>query len=66
MGLRISRRNGEAVTVDGPATIRIIKSGRGHVSLNIDAPAETTILRDELQPKPESNDQVDDELVETS
>ncbi len=51
-GLRVLRRVGETVNVDGPASITVQRiDGARRVVLRIDAPPETTILRAELLPR---------------
>ncbi len=50
MPLTLSRKEGEGFTVDGPAAIRVVKTTGGRVVLEIDAPADTKILRNELDP----------------
>ena len=50
--LILSRKEGEAITVDGPCTIyvtRIIRNEK--VKLGIEAEPEVTILRSELEEK---------------
>lgn len=48
MPLNLSRKAGEAIDVDGPATIRIVRI-RGHrVEVQVTAPDTTKIVRSEL------------------
>ena len=54
MVLILTRKHGEAITVDGPATIYIHEVIGDRVKVAIEAPRETTILRSELEPHDES------------
>jgi len=47
-GLVLSRRLGESITIDGPATITLVRASDGRARLAIEAPEATTILRGEL------------------
>ena len=46
--LILKRRRGEAITVGGCVRIHLLKSGRGTVSIGIDAPEQVTVKRSEL------------------
>jgi carbon storage regulator CsrA len=46
--LILNRRMGEAVVMDGGIRIVILSCDRRGVRLGIEAPAETTVLREEL------------------
>ena len=48
MPLTLSRKKNEAVVVNGPATIRIIRISRGRAVLRIEAGPETGIMREEI------------------
>ena len=51
--LCISRREGESFKIGNHITVIIRKTRRNGVRVAIDAPAEVSIRRSELQPKPE-------------
>lgn len=51
MGLIIKRKEGEAVKVSGEAVVEISRCWRGSVSLRIEAPDSTKIVRMELEDK---------------
>ncbi len=46
--LVLSRKQGEAIQIDGNITIKIVNVGPGRVKIAIDAPSNVTILRQEL------------------
>lgn len=46
--LVLSRKNGEGITVDGPARIVLVNGRNGKARLGVEAPATTTVLREEL------------------
>lgn len=52
--LVLSRKKGEAIHVDGPATIIIVDTGGRRVGVGIEAPPTTRAIRTELEtlPKP--------------
>lgn len=49
MALVIKRKEGEAVRVSGAAVVSVSRCGRGSVSLRIEAPESTKIIRLELE-----------------
>ena len=49
MGLVLRRKEGESIRVSGPATITILGIGRSFVRVDVEAVAETKILRGELE-----------------
>lgn len=46
--LHIERKNGEAITIDGGITIKIIEVRGHHVRIGIDAPRNIGVYRTEL------------------
>lgn len=46
--LILSRRAGEAIRIGGTVRVVVMATGDGSVRLGIDAPADVTILREEL------------------
>lgn len=73
MPLSISRSEGQAVVVNGPATIVVRRIGRGRILLEIAAPDTTKITRGELIGEPDDDpedtplvqgDDIDDEISE--
>lgn len=48
MGLVLDRQIGQAVTVDGPAVIRVVRITGKRTKLYVEAPSSTLILREEL------------------
>ncbi|MHB8953337.1 MAG: carbon storage regulator [Pirellulaceae bacterium] len=52
--LVLSRKLGESIMVAGGIEILILKCSRGGVRIGLRAPAETRILRSELQPLAET------------
>lgn len=48
--LVLSRREGEAIVIDGPAIIETVKARSGRASTAIYAPPSTTVLREEVEP----------------
>ena len=48
MALVIERRDGEAITVNGPAVIRVRREGN-RVKLLISGPKSTKVLREEIE-----------------
>ena len=54
--LILTRRRGEAITVDGPAELEIREISGRRVIIGIHAPEETRILRAELQEPDNSTD----------
>jgi len=60
--LVLSRKDGEGITVDGPARIVLVKGRHGKARLGVVAPATTTVLREELD-KDESQREGHEERV---
>jgi carbon storage regulator CsrA len=54
--LSLSRRNGEAVVVDGPACVRVLVSKRGRVRILVEAPESTRVRREELDEREGTRD----------
>ena len=54
--LVLSRKVGEKILIGDKIVVTVVKVCKGRVSLGIDAPAELTILRAELDPKPKPED----------
>jgi len=50
MALVLSRKSGEAITIDS-ITITVERIGKGRVRLSIQAPKEVSVRRSELKPK---------------
>jgi len=50
MGLVLSRKPGEAITIGDLVTITVSELHKGRVCLYIDAPDDVLVLRAELQP----------------
>ena len=48
MGLVLGRNIGQAITVNGPAVIRVVRISGRRVRLYIDAPRETKVDREEI------------------
>lgn len=48
--LVLSRKKSQAVTIGTDVTITVTEVAKGRVTLGIDAPKETKILRGELEP----------------
>lgn len=48
--LILTRKESEAITVDGPAEIRVLSVQGNRVRLGITADRETTVLREEVPP----------------
>lgn len=46
--LLLDRRKGEAITVDGPARVTIVRMKGGRVKLGIEAEPTTKVLRAEI------------------
>jgi carbon storage regulator CsrA len=46
--LVLTRKDGEGITVDGPARIVLVKGRHGKARLGVVAPATTTVLREEV------------------
>jgi sRNA-binding carbon storage regulator CsrA len=49
-GLIITRRPGESITIDGPATIEVVQRSATRLKLRIEAAKGVRILRSELAP----------------
>tara|TARA_Y100000588_G_C14040340_1_gene832567 strand:+ start:740 stop:958 length:219 start_codon:yes stop_codon:yes gene_type:complete len=49
--LYLSRKQGEAIVIDGTTVIRIEKIGKAQIKLAIDSKEQTTIYREELYKK---------------
>ncbi len=51
--LVLSRRRGQAISIDGGIRIVVLHADRRGVRLGIEAPASTRIQREELEPAPQ-------------
>ena len=57
MGLCITRKAGQGVTMTGEAKVFVTRCSESSVRLRIEAPDETKIVRMELEPEEEVSDE---------
>jgi carbon storage regulator len=50
--LVLSRKEGERLVIDGNIVVTVVRLAGGKVRLGIEAPAEVSVRREELQPLP--------------
>jgi carbon storage regulator len=50
--LVLSRKVGESVVIEGGIVVRVLAVHGGRIQLGIEAPAEVSVRRSELQPTP--------------
>jgi carbon storage regulator len=50
--LVLSRKVGESVVIDGGIVVRVLSAEGGRIRLGVEAPAEVSVRRSELTPRP--------------
>lgn len=48
MGLVLTRKKGQAIILDGPAIVRLVRTKGGAAVIRIEAPRTTAIVREEI------------------
>jgi carbon storage regulator CsrA len=52
MPLKLTRKTGETIVLDGPAVVEVVAIHKSWVTLSVDAPDSTVIRRGEVKPFP--------------
>jgi carbon storage regulator CsrA len=55
MGLIISRKDQESISIGGNVVVQVVKIGRSRVGLRVTAPPEMKIMRHEINQQVQSN-----------
>lgn len=55
MGLIISRKIQESISIGGNVVVQVVKLGRGRVGLRVSAPKEVKVMRTEINQQVQSN-----------
>lgn len=55
MGLIISRKDQESISIGGNVVVQVVKIGKGRVGLRVTAPKEVKVMRSEINQQVQSN-----------
>lgn len=55
MGLIISRKNQESISIGDSIVVQVVKLGKGRVGLRVIAPKEVKVMRSEINQQVQSN-----------